>query len=61
MRPLLFVDVDGPLIPFGNPPYPTYDEVGANGNPLLTRLDPTHGPRLLAVGEWALGLEGSGR
>jgi hypothetical protein len=50
MRPLLFVDVDGPLIPFGNSPYPAYGEVGADGNPLLTRLDPRHGPRLLALG-----------
>ncbi|PSM44416.1 hypothetical protein C6Y14_05095 [Streptomyces dioscori] len=53
-RPVLFLDVDGPLIPFGrstdggspapppsgNPP----------GNPLLGRLDPTVGPRLLALG-----------
>ncbi len=50
MRPLLFVDVDSPLIPYGDPPYPAYGKVGADGNPLLTRLDPAHGPRLLALG-----------
>ncbi|MFE7075372.1 HAD domain-containing protein [Streptomyces sp. NPDC057620] len=49
-RPVLFLDIDGPLIPFGPstgggspaPPPP--------GNPLLGRLDPTVGPRLLALG-----------
>lgn len=54
-RPLLFLDVDGPLIPFGGPPqhYPTYQtgteppEVGSN--PLLGRIDPEHGPRLTAL------------
>ncbi|MDT0266107.1 HAD domain-containing protein [Streptomyces sp. DSM 44915] len=55
-RPLLFLDVDGPLIPFGAPPgsYPTFHEssgpVAVAGNPLLARLDPAHGPRLAALG-----------
>ncbi|MFE7192639.1 hypothetical protein [Kitasatospora sp. NPDC057541] len=45
---LLFLDVDGPLIPFGGPgPYPTYGR--ADGNPLLARIDPAHGPRLAAL------------
>ncbi|MEU4166649.1 HAD domain-containing protein [Streptomyces sp. NPDC026665] len=59
-RPLLFLDVDGPLIPFGpSSPHPeTSDPVSApvtealpdEGNPLLGRLDPSAGPRLLALG-----------
>ncbi|GAA3863947.1 HAD domain-containing protein [Streptomyces lacrimifluminis] len=58
---LLFLDVDGPLIPFGGTPeqypdgYPTYrparrlrvPESGAN--PLLPRIDPALGPRLAAL------------
>ncbi|GGV29258.1 HAD domain-containing protein [Streptomyces spectabilis] len=58
-RPLLFLDVDGPLIPFGATRaqlpngYPTYDTAheprGATENPLITRIDPAHGPRLLAL------------
>jgi hypothetical protein len=45
-RPLLFVDVDGPLIPFGvvSRPHPTYamspELPGAEENPLLTRINP---------------------
>ncbi|MER5640452.1 HAD domain-containing protein [Kitasatospora sp. NPDC002227] len=39
---LLFLDVDGPLIPFGGAGYRTYP-VAAGGNPLLGRLDPAHG------------------
>jgi hypothetical protein len=58
-RPLLFLDVDGPLIPFGASPqhradgYPTFptalDHSQADANPLLARLDPAHGPRLTAL------------
>ncbi|MFE3526503.1 HAD domain-containing protein [Streptomyces sp. NPDC059161] len=58
-RPLLFLDVDGPLIPFGTAPqeypdgHPTYQAVpelqGADSNPLLARIDPEHGPRLTAL------------
>ncbi|ELP68139.1 hypothetical protein ACKI1I_41090 [Streptomyces turgidiscabies] len=60
-RPLLFLDVDGPLIPFGGTReqypagYPTYRPVGrlrlpaTETNPLLPRIDPTLGPRLAAL------------
>ncbi|MBL1101839.1 HAD domain-containing protein [Streptomyces coffeae] len=54
-RPLLFLDVDGPLIPFGAAPqpYPTYptgtEPLDAPANPLLTRINPEHGPRLAAL------------
>lgn len=54
-RALLFLDVDGPLIPFGavSEPYPTFrtgpELRGADANPLLTRIDPAHGPRLAAL------------
>ncbi|MFG2334273.1 HAD domain-containing protein [Streptomyces sp. NPDC048604] len=54
-RPLLFLDVDGPLIPFGAQPatYRTYAPDPAltdpRANPLLARLDPAHGPRLAAL------------
>ncbi|MGW3652677.1 HAD domain-containing protein [Streptomyces sp. NPDC000878] len=60
--PLLFLDVDGPLIPFGGTPeqypdgYPTYRPArrprlpAAEANPLLPRIDPALGPRLAALG-----------
>ena len=59
-RPLLFLDVDGPLIPFGAAlqqypdGYPTYqtgrpEPRGAGSNPLLARINPEHGPRLTAL------------
>ncbi|CAM5605403.1 hypothetical protein SCANM63S_03219 [Streptomyces canarius] len=50
---LLFLDVDGPLIPFGaaDRAHPLYDgpPVPA-GHPLLPRVDPALGPRLTALG-----------
>lgn len=58
-RPLLFLDVDGPLIPFGASPqeypdgYPTYRAAHEAGpptsNPLLARIDPEHGRQLMAL------------
>ncbi|MFF7748427.1 hypothetical protein ACFZCP_04050 [Streptomyces sp. NPDC007971] len=54
---LLFLDVDGPLIPFGaaDPAYPVYDQglappPGADAHPLLCRIDPALGPRLAGLG-----------
>ncbi|MFD5164268.1 HAD domain-containing protein [Streptomyces hawaiiensis] len=54
-RPLLFLDVDGPLIPFGSSA--AYAEIApagtsasaSRGNPLLQRLDPGVGARLAAL------------
>ncbi|WSZ91623.1 HAD domain-containing protein [Micromonospora sp. NBC_00858] len=59
-RPLLFLDVDGPLIPIGGEP-PQHSEgraarAEATGqwdelsNPLLSRLNPMHGQRLSMLG-----------
>ncbi|THA75560.1 hypothetical protein E6R60_15880 [Streptomyces sp. A0642] len=54
--PLLFLDVDGPLIPFGpraggHPVHPggRHPSAAAGGNPLLDRIDPALGPRLAAL------------
>jgi hypothetical protein len=56
-RPLLFLDVDGPLIPFRARPavraFTSNQVMGATketGNPLIDRLDPADGPKLLALG-----------
>ncbi|MDG9703899.1 HAD domain-containing protein [Streptomyces sp. DH37] len=55
--PLLFLDVDGPLIPFGpsarrsrSAPASGSEAFTERGNPLLGRLDPGIGPRLTALG-----------
>ena len=47
-RPLLFLDVDGPLIPFGATHHPTFAPT-TGPHPLLPRLNPAHGPRLAAL------------
>lgn len=58
LLPLLFLDVDGPLIPFGATReelpsgYPSYDggrtPSVVETNPLITRINPGYGPRLQA-------------
>ncbi|MER5911814.1 HAD domain-containing protein [Streptomyces sp. NPDC001982] len=53
---LLFLDIDGTLLPFGTAgPYPEYEPVHgpprpAAVHPLLTRIEPALGPRLAALG-----------
>jgi hypothetical protein len=53
---LLFLDIDGTLIPFGAArPYPLYEaaadpSVRACAHPLLARVDPALGPRLAELG-----------
>ncbi|MFI8228142.1 hypothetical protein ACIGDI_04895 [Streptomyces sp. NPDC085900] len=51
--PLLFLDVDGTLVPYRGARLPTTEEGWAAwqhaSNPQLSRMDPGHGPRLLAL------------
>ena len=57
-RAIAFLDVDGTLLPFrarpGEPARPQASSLGpaddAQGNPLLERLEPADGPKLLALG-----------
>lgn len=57
-RPLIFLDVDGPFIPFRARPAlrrPRSGDLaepvpGELGNPLVDRLDPADGRRLLGLG-----------
>jgi hypothetical protein len=56
-RPLVFLDVDGPLITFGPRPAVTRpcrravaDPAAVSGHPLLDRLNPDDGRRLLELG-----------
>jgi hypothetical protein len=51
-RPILFLDVDGPLIPFGSPPgrpVPATSTSVPQGHPLLDRLDTGIGHHLMAL------------
>ncbi|WP_250003482.1 HAD domain-containing protein [Actinoplanes sp. M2I2] len=49
-RPLLFLDVDGPLIPFRARRDERRSGDEETGNPLLGRLEPADGRRLLELG-----------
>jgi hypothetical protein len=48
---ILFLDIDGTILPFGSSrPYPVHGGPAAVGPPLLTRVDPGLGPRLTELG-----------
>lgn len=49
-RPLIFLDVDGTVIPLRTRDVPGVPPEPPGGNPLLERIDPADGPRLLALG-----------
>jgi hypothetical protein len=53
VRPIVFLDVDGTLLPVGGVATPSgldgWDSWQESGNPQLARLDRRHGPRLLAL------------
>ncbi|GIE85943.1 hypothetical protein [Actinoplanes regularis] len=48
-RPLIFLDVDGTVIPLRARVVPGVPAEPAGGNPLLERIDPADGPRLRAL------------
>ncbi|GAA2848898.1 hypothetical protein Acy02nite_01340 [Actinoplanes cyaneus] len=48
-RPLIFLDVDGTVIPLRARVVPGVPREPAGGNPLLERIDPADGPRLLGL------------
>lgn len=51
--PILFLDVDGTLLPLGAPlrlPAVEWTAWQSHGNPQLAKLTPAHGPRLLGLG-----------
>lgn len=49
-RPLLFLDVDGTVLPLTGPPPDTWDGWEEPSNPLLANVVRGHGGRLLALG-----------
>ncbi|WP_436531070.1 HAD domain-containing protein [Actinoplanes sp. HUAS TT8] len=48
-RPLIFLDVDGTVIPLRSRVVPGVPPAPAGGNPLLDRIDPADGARLRAL------------